>query len=84
MKAKQIIDLLKSGNFTVASHNYGSVTIYEGKVKGYWEYDEETEMPQFDGSKEIATYGLSDSDGYMQEIVSLLTEALNGSNGGSA
>jgi hypothetical protein len=80
----KLIKLLKSGNFTVASHDYGQVVIYEGRVKGYTEFDEKTEMPKFKGAKEVARFNLGDTYGYMQDVVSLFTEALGGSNGGSA
>lgn len=85
-KKKQVLELLKSGNFTIASHNYGQVSIYRGRFNGYtgdWSKNPEPDMPYFPG-EEIALFNLSDSWGYMQEIVALLTEALGGSNGGSA
>ncbi len=83
-KRKKIIELLKSGNFTVASHDYGQVSLYEGKFPAYsgeWV----DEMPVFPKeNKEVARFNLSDSWGYMQELVALMTEALGGRNGGSA
>lgn len=87
MEDKELIELLKSGNFTVASHDYGQVSIYEGKFDAYngeWSKNPvEPGMPYFPG-KEVASFNISDSDGYMQKIISLLTQALGGRDGGSA
>lgn len=75
MEREKLIALLKSGNFSVASHDYGQVSIYEGRYDGYDSLSDE---------KEVGDFSLSDSDGYMQDVISLLTEALGGSVAGSA
>ena len=66
MKEKQIIDLLKSGNFTIAYHDNEYCCLYKGKL----EYDN---LPE-DG--EIAEY--DDSRGYIPDIVDILVKALGG------
>lgn len=77
---KELLELLKSGNFTVASHDYGQVSIYKGKHNGYNSNGEEPEFP----AKEVKSFELGDAYGYMQDIVSIFAEALGGNNGGSA
>lgn len=66
MNHKKIIELLKSGDFTVAYHDNDSPTLYTGKHK-YWKLKEEDEIkiPYSD-------------DGYLPAIVALLVEALGG------
>lgn len=82
---KELLKLLKSGNFTVASHDYGQVSIYEGKCAGYNKFDAEGEADFPSKAKEVGDFNLGDSQGgYMQDVVALLVEALGGSNGGSA
>jgi len=82
---KGLLKLLKSGNFTAASHDYGQVSIYKGKFEGYNKFDEDGEADFPDQDKEVADFNLSDTDGgYMQDIVAYLVEALGGNNGGSA
>lgn len=68
MKEKQIIELLQSGNFTIAYHDNGHCCVYEGKFK----YDE---LPE---NGEVAEFYDHQSEGYLPEIVQLLTKALKG------
>lgn len=77
----ELIELLKTGNFTVASHDHGQVSIYKGKYTGY---NSKEEMPEFPEDRKDEVFDSNKTEGYMPEIVELLTEALGGSNGGSA
>ena len=62
--ANKIIQLLKSGDFTVAYHDNGVCSIYKGKHK----YED---LPD-------SIYEPDDTDGYAPEIVELLVKALGG------
>jgi len=76
-----LLTVLRSGAFTVASHDYGQVSIYEGRHKGYLSKEEMPEFPE----KELISFDLSDNNGgYMQKDIELFTDALDGTNGGSA
>jgi hypothetical protein len=66
MKKKDIIKLLKSGDFTIAYHDNACPTLYKGR----------REYEQLLGENEVELDGLD--EGYCPEIVSLLTEALGG------
>jgi len=66
MTNNKIIELLKSGNFTIAYHDNQSPALY----KGHWEYE------QLENKKEIPIDNFD--DGYCPEIVALLTKALGG------
>ena len=66
MKEKQIIDLLKSGNFTIAYHDSEYCCLYKGKLK-YEDLPEDGEVAEFD-----------DVNGYIPDIVELLVKALGG------
>lgn len=68
MSDNKLLNLLKSGNFTIAFHDRNMVSLYEGK----YDYDElpETEDYQFD---------LCDSHkGYAPYIMCVLVKSLNG------
>ena len=68
MNGEQILALLKSGNFTIAFHDYSLCCLYKGKH----EYDK---LPK----KEVASFDLHDGHtGYASEIMVLLVKALNG------
>lgn len=68
MTDKKIIDLLKSGNFTIAYHDNGQCGLYKGKL----DYDDlpEKEERLFEGNHAAL--------GYAPEIVCILVEALGG------
>ena len=66
MNKNTIIKLLKSGNFTIAYHDSGECTLY----KGHKAYED---LPE-DG---IADFG-GQTDGYIEDVVELLVEALGG------
>jgi hypothetical protein len=65
-KKKEIIDLFKSGDFTIVYHDRGYCRVYKGKHS----YEE---LPK-------ASTGFDDSEsfGYCPDIVTLLAEALGG------
>lgn len=63
---KKLIELLKSGNFTLAYHDNDDCCLYEGHQK----YDD------LEADSEIFSFGPSDS--YAPSEVILLVEALGG------
>lgn len=65
---KQIIELLKSGNFTLAYHDKEYCCLYEG----HHSYDE------LESEQEIFFFESYDSEGYIPGEVRLLIEALGG------
>ena len=67
MKEKEIIELLRSGNFTIAYHDNDGGCLYKGKYK----YDNLPDEADYD----FDVYGKS---GYLPEAVELLTKALGG------
>ena len=71
---KEIIKLLKSGNFTIRYDDNGSGEIIEGRFKKYEDtYNEDTGEPN---GKSYSFGG--NSDGYISDIVEWLTKALGG------
>ena len=69
MKKEEIIKLLRSGNFTLAGHDSGIYFLYEGKFN-YENLPEEGQIAIFEDWHE--------NNGYITEIISILTEALGG------
>jgi hypothetical protein len=67
MTDKEIINLLRSGNFTIYYHDNGQCMLFNGKHS-------EVTLPE----KEDASFDLSGGDGYAPEIVCLLVAALHG------
>lgn len=67
MSGKDLVQLFKSGDFTIAYHDNGVASVYKGKHKNYDSLPEK-EVHQFD----------CDTDGYLPKEVKLLTEALGG------
>jgi len=65
MDRKKVIDLLKTGNFTIAYHDNGDCRIYKGH-KTYEECEKEIYSPE------------ENYDGYTPEIVEMLVRALQG------
>ena len=63
---KKVVELLRTGNFTIAYHDNQSPSLYKGKL----DYD------QLENKKEIDLEGVG--DGYCPQIVCLLVEALDG------
>lgn len=68
-KTKKIVDLLISGDFTIAYHDNGQYSIYTGRYK---EYDDITDAVPFIDSDQ------HHSEGYIPTEVELLVKALNG------
>ncbi len=68
MTKNKIIELLKSGNFTIAYHDSDCCYLYKGKMT----YDQLSEK----NAKEINFDGMS--DGYIPIEVEYLVEALGG------
>ena len=65
---KKALQILSSGDFTLASHDYGEFDLYRGKH----EYDDLPEESDF-------TFNMSDNvEGYMPHIVQLLVTCLGG------
>ena len=75
MNKQEIIDLLKSGDFTIIYWDSGEATLYEKKwnKEREFERDDYQTMDKFKVS--LPDFG---SSGYTPEIVSLLVEALGG------
>ncbi len=67
MTQKQVIELLKTGNFTIAYHDNGSPYLYKGHMT-YEELEEEGDTYDFP----------NDFLGYCPEVVELLVKALGG------
>lgn len=67
MKNKaDILELLRSGDFTVSYHDNATPGLYKGK----WKYEDLEDAEEI----ELANW----EDGYCPQIVSLLVEALGG------
>lgn len=74
MTQRQIVNLLKSGNFTIVYWDSQDPTLYKGK----WDYNKEFEKDDYatmDKSK--VDYSWWD-EGYVPGIVTLLVKALGG------
>lgn len=75
MNEKDLISLLRSGNFTIIYWDNEGPTLYKGK----WDRDEEYEKDEYatmEKSKiEIDQYNM---DGYIPDVVKWLTMALRG------
>lgn len=69
MTTVKIIELLKSGDFTIAYHDHGHCCLYKGRH----EYES---LP----IKEVAEFYDTDGDGYLPQIVYLLAKALGGAS----
>lgn len=72
MKEKQIIEALKTGNFSIIYTDNGSCTIYEGKVSTNTNWEKKN-------PKEIVSIDC-DSYGYLPKEVELLVKALGGNS----
>lgn len=68
MKDKEILELMRSGNFTIAFHDYSRGSFYKGRH----EYEDLPEKEEFE-------FDLHDGfKGYAPEIMILLVKALKG------
>lgn len=68
MKEKEIIELLKSGNFTIAYHDNGVCSLYKDKYTNYDKIYDEKPVLEID----------CEFDGYLPKEVELLIKALGG------
>lgn len=72
---KEIIELLRSGNFTVVYWSRNDPTLY----RGIWDYNSEFSKDEYaEMDKSIVKLPDMFQDGYCPEIVALLVEALAG------
>jgi hypothetical protein len=69
MNDQDLINLLKSGNFTIAYHDNQDGCVYEGRIDNYGKLPEDGEVDDF--------YSW-DHDGYLPYIVKMLVKALGG------
>lgn len=74
MKEEKIIEILKSGDFTVIYWDSGVATLYQKK----WNYHEEQERDDYETLNKFVILETSHTDGYCPEIVALLVKALGG------
>lgn len=65
---KEIIELLKSGDFTLAYHDNGCASLYKRKLK----YDD------LDGIEEVCDFSMYSLDDYAPAEVKALVKALGG------
>lgn len=71
---KKIIDILKSGNFTIVYHDNEYCSLY----KGHHKYDDLTDDDGEEIVKEEAQLIKCNGDGYIPEEVMYLVKALGG------
>ena len=69
MLKENLVQLLKSGNFTVAYHDNQEGAIYQGRA------DNCNKLPEDD---KVDNFALWDNEGYLPYIVRVLVEALGG------
>lgn len=75
MNEKQLVELFKSGNFTIVYWDNEEPTIYKGR----WNYHKEQEKDDYETmEKSRIDYPMYDMGGYCPDIVALLTKALGG------
>lgn len=71
---KGIKKLLKSGKFTIIYWDSGEPTLY----RGHWDRDKEYDRDEYEEMNKHVIELDGYDDGYLPEIVALLTEALGG------
>jgi len=80
MNEEKIIELLKSGDFTIIYWDSGEATLYSKK----WKKEEEFERDDYETMDkfiiEVSDHG---NNGYLPQIVALLTKALGGKSDSS-
>jgi hypothetical protein len=70
-KKKQIIELLKSGNFSIITWDNDLYSLYEGRNINIQNFDDKCR-------KEVYEFESSERDGYCDLIVTVMAEALGG------
>lgn len=73
---EEIIRLLRSGDFTIIYWDRGYATLYEKK----WDKDVEHDRDDYETMNKFEIIYNDYENGYCPSIVSLLTEALNGTS----
>lgn len=68
MTEKEIIELLKSGNFTIAGHDHGSFALYKGRHS--YERLPKNSVTEFED--------WNGEHGYITEIIRIFVKALGG------
>lgn len=72
---KDLVELFRSGNFTIVYWDRGEPTIYKGR----WNYHKENEKDEYEKmEKSRIYYPMYDIDGYCPDIIHLLVKALGG------
>jgi hypothetical protein len=75
MKEKKLIELFKSGDFTIIYWDSGEPTIYQGK----WSKEKEFKRDDYETlNKAQIEFPMYNMNGYCPDIVTLLTKALGG------
>ena len=75
MNEKKLIELLKSGDFTIVYWDNVTPTLYKGK----WKKDKEFDRDEYTTmNKAEVDFPMYDMHGYLPDIVYLLTKALGG------
>lgn len=74
MTYRSIINLLRSGNFTIVYWDSGDASLYKGK----WNYNKECERDEYETMNKSLVAEYSREFGYCPEIVDLLCAALKG------
>lgn len=74
MEKEKIIELLKSGDFTIIYWDSCEPTLYSKK----WNKDEEYKRDEYETMNKFIVEIPDYSDGYLPSIVSLLARALGG------
>jgi len=75
MDKKELVSLLKSGNFTIAYWDSQIPTIYKGK----WNIEKEYDKDEYkELSKHEINFPMYGMNGYLPDVVILLTQALKG------
>lgn len=74
---EQIVEMLKSGDFTIFYNNNEAPTLYQKR----WDMEEECERDEYETLNKFEVEFSDFNSGYCPEIVRLLTEALGGLSG---
>lgn len=74
MNQKQLIELLKSGDFTIMYWDNGEASVYKGK----WNYNKEFKKDEYKMMNKSLVYETNDEIGYLPKIVDLLVKSLGG------
>jgi hypothetical protein len=70
MASKELVELLKSGDFTLGYHDNGYCEVYRGRI----EYDDINEKDL----QPVGSFDSSENEGYIPAEVAALVKALGG------